>query len=109
MKYALVAMLLAASTVGPRISIYPQVLFAGGALRLRCSVPPAPANRWLDFGVQDYRTSGEELDGEKAVVTHETIIDHIPCNVGPAFCAVTDANGKVRTVTAAYEMAGCEP
>lgn len=106
---ALLALTLLAASDPPRISISPRVLFEGGTLHIRCSVPPAKDNRWLDFGVQDYRISGKELAGDAAAITHEMYVEKVPCYVGPAFCAVTDAAGKTRVVTTQYSMAGCEP
>lgn len=106
MKYLLVLLLAAAGEPQLTIDVYPRVLFAGGTLHLTCRVPPSSGNRYLDFGIQDYRVSRDELDGK---VTHEVWLEKVPCDVGPAFCAVTDAAGKVRVVTAQYTMAGCEP
>lgn len=95
-----------AAAISLKIDINPRVLFAGGTVRVRCTVPPSDQNRWLDFGIQDYRVSRDELPGP---VTHEVYIPHVPCDVGPAFCAVTNAAGKTRVVTATLQVAGCEP
>lgn len=108
---ALVAAVLAgtvATTPRVTIDVMPRTLLAGGSIRLRCRVPRDAANRRLEFGVEGYRSSQEDLDGENARVFWETIIEHVPCDPGPAYCAVQTNQDKWYRAAADLTVAGCE-
>lgn len=89
------------------VSVYPQTVMAGGAVRLRCTVPKDPANRWLDYGLDGYTGSGRQLDGAAAPVTYQVTVDHLPCDVGPAYCRLTRAGKPPVTATRAVLVAAC--
>lgn len=76
-------------------------------MRVRCTVPRDPVNRWLDYGIDGYATSGRQLDGDQARVTHEYVFTHIPCEAGPAFCSLRDARGHTRRATMSFTILGC--
>ena len=84
LSVAVAASLLAA----PRISIdvTPAVLFEGAAVRITCRVEPDANNRYLEWGLNDYRSSRVELEGADARRTHEWVITRVPCDPGAAFC-----------------------
>jgi hypothetical protein len=87
---AFVLALAVVALAAPRvtISVRPTVLFEGGAIKLTCRVPQDATNRALEWGLEGYRYSRVELDGADARVTHEWIIERVPCDVGPVFCRV---------------------
>jgi len=89
---ALVGGTLAGREAPVAISVRPAVMFEGGSLWLRCWVPRDPANRYLEWGVTDYRSARIELDGDKAPANHEWLIEHVPCDVGPPFCRLLRAD-----------------
>lgn len=92
---------LAAVAEPPRVSIrvWPAVLFEGGAIRLRCWVEQDATNRYLEWGVTDYRQSRIELDGDKAAKNYEWTIERVPCDVGPPFCRLIRAGERDVLVT----------
>lgn len=87
------AVALAVGEAHVAISVRPAVLFEGGAVWLRCWVPRDPANRYLEWGISDYRTARIELDGDKAPANNEWTITHVPCDVGQPFCRLQRADG----------------
>lgn len=89
------------------IAVLPTVLQVGGTVRITCTVPHHPDNRWLTIGIPSYRTSGGDLDGEAAPVTHTMYVDHMPCDVDEAVCEVTDALGKTYRAARPLIVAGC--
>lgn len=76
------------------IRVNPRVYFSGATVHLTCRVTPDAANRWLYWGIEDYRQSRVQLDGENARITHEWFINNVPCQ-GAAFCRVVQADGRV--------------
>lgn len=89
------------------IRISPQVLMAGGAFWLTCRVPHNARNRRLDYGVVDLRDSQRQLEGEQAPMTFQTLIEHVPCDVGPAYCAVIRNDGSFSRAIQAFQVADC--
>ena len=88
------------------IDVLPRVLLENQAIRLRCRVPRADANRSLEWGVDGYRTSIEQLDpGHR--ITHEWIIEQVPCDSGPAFCRLKRQGQKDAYVQQRLEVRGC--
>ncbi len=101
---------LAAALVAPvSISVTPRVMLAGQTIRLTCTVPRSPDNRWLNYGVAGYSYSMRQLDGEHAPVTFAAFVDHLPCGAADAFCDLTQAGERHTTVTAGITVAGCDP
>lgn len=95
---------------GVRITVYPSQVIVNGSVRLRCTVPRDAEHRWLDMGIEDYRTSGRPLEGEGAPITHEMLIEHVPC-IGvavTAFCVVTNATRKPERAVFMLNVGGCE-
>lgn len=111
MKLACIALLLAASSAagdpGLRATAYPRTILAGGTLRLTCSVPRDPDHRWLEMGIEGLRTSGGDLEGDRAAVTHVMLIDHVPCGSSEAFCRVESALGKPERAVSGFTVGGC--
>lgn len=88
------------------IDVLPRVLLENQAIRLRCRVPRADENRSLEWGVEGYRTSVEQLDpGHR--ITHEWIIEEVPCDSGPAFCRLKRQGQKDAYVQQRLEIRGC--
>jgi hypothetical protein len=81
---------------------------AGGAVRIRCTVPRHPDNRWEAAGIQNYTESGRQMDGEYAPITREIILDHVPCAAGDAYCALQRADGRIYIATSPLRLSGCD-
>lgn len=90
------------------MSITPRVMQPGSAMRITCSVPRHPENRWLTIAVPEYVSSTRQLDGEDEKITHTFYVDHMPCGVNVAVCDVVDNLGKHYTATTQFTVAGCE-
>lgn len=88
--------------------VYPSVVMAGQSVKVTCTVEPNAANRWLTMGVANYRWQGRQLEGEDAAITHQQTWDRVPCDSGPAFCLVQDANRKQHAAEADLLVVGCE-
>lgn len=107
---ALLALALVAAGVAPNdvgrvaITVRPTVLFAGDSVWMRCWVPSDPENRYLQWGIADYRESTVELDGDKAARNYEWLIERVPCDAGRPFCRVIRAKGRDVLVTATLEV-----
>lgn len=107
MRLACLVLSLLAAGDGLRADVSPHVVLAGGTVRLTCSVPRDPDHRWLEMGIEGYRTSGGDLEGERAAVTHTMYIDHMPCGTEEAFCRVDGAVKKPERAVALFQVAGC--
>lgn len=90
------------------IKVLPRVVMAGGAMRITCKVPRRAENRKLAAGIANYTSTERQLDGEESRITWEFLFDHMPCGVGPAFCAVSGTD-RDQLATQPIEIAGCEP
>lgn len=102
---AVLALLVTVAAEAPvRINVNPYVLFEGGSVRLRCSVPRQAANRKLTWGIEFYRSSEIQIDGEDSQVTHEWLIQNVPCGSGPAFCRLQRAGERDALVTQAISI-----
>lgn len=92
----------------PRVSIRAtQVVMSGGTILVTCKVPRNVNNRTLRFGVDGYSTSTKQLDGDQARVTWQMFVEHMPCDIGPAFCEVVTAGGRVDRVELPVTVAAC--
>jgi hypothetical protein len=89
------------------IATMPSVMQAGDNVRLTCTVPKHPDNRWLTIGISGYRTSTFQLDGEDAAITHTFIVQHVSCDTPIAVCQVKDNLGKTYEATRELGMIGC--
>mgnify|MGYP001564618949 CR=1 FL=1 len=104
----LVALGLTASTGDlVRISTSGPIVSAGYSFRVRCSVSRQAENRWLEAGIEAYTSSGVQLDGEYAPVTHEFWFGHIPCDVRQAYCWVRRNDSREAIVKAPVRVVGC--
>ena len=99
----------------PRVSIAvtPTVLSVGAILRVTCTVPRHPDNRWIEIGVYYeggvvYQSSLRQLDGETALVTHVMTVTHMPCDATVAQCYVVPAVGPTYRAVRAVVVAGCQ-
>lgn len=93
-------------------TITPTAVPVGGSIRITCSVPRHPDNRWLHVGAfyddgAPYRDATDQLDGESARVTHTMLVEHVPCDVGMVMCAVEDNLGRVYRDVRPLVVAGC--
>lgn len=103
----LVATSAAAGDGGLRAAVYPRTILAGGTVRLTCSVPHDPDHRWLEMGIEGLRTSGGDLEGERAAVTHVMLIERVPCGTEEAFCRVDGAVHQPERALALFLVGGC--
>lgn len=109
LRHAVLAAVLAFSApTRVSIAVLPTVLQVGGTVRITCTVPHHPDNRWLTIGIPGYRTSGGDLDGASAPVTHTMYVEHVPCEAEEVVCEVTDALGKVYRAARPLVVAGCD-
>lgn len=91
------------------IHVNPRVLMAGSAFWLTCTVPRDARNRELAYGVVDFRDSRRQLDGDSAPITYQTLIEHVPCAVGPAYCAIRRNDGTGDQAIQDFQIASCDP
>jgi hypothetical protein len=88
------------------IVVKPSVLMPGGTLVLTCHVPRDPDNRTLVYGVTGFRENLQrQIDGADAPITWRFEMPHVPCDVGPAYCATIKVSGAVDGVTARFNVA----
>lgn len=90
------------------ITVSPTAVLAGGSFLLTCRVLRHPDNRTLIGGVANYRDSERQLDGDSARVTWPFLIEHVPCDSGPAYCAVRRNTGELLRVQQTYLIGGCD-
>lgn len=90
------------------VSLYPRIVQVGAAMRMTCRVPRQPDNRRLLYGVVNFRDSERQLEGENSQVTWEVFVDHVPCEIGKAYCTVVRSDGTYETSTLQPVVAGCE-
>lgn len=90
------------------VSIHaPAVIMAGSSVRIACQVPRQADNRWLEIALVPYRSSGVQLDGDQAPITHEVIYEHVPCAVTEADCILSTTTRK-HYATQTVLIAGCD-
>ena len=90
-----------------RISTSGPIVSAGYDFRVRCSVPRQTENRWLEAGIEAYRSSGVQLEGEYAPVTHEFWFHLVPCDAGRAYCWLKRNDSKEAIAYAPVRVVGC--
>lgn len=103
---ALAAATLTAADEPLRIRVAGRAIFAGGDQRVTCSVARNPKNRLLRLGVEAERSSDVDLT-TNAWVTHELWVKKVTCSAGPAFCEVTDKDGKRTRREQDFRVLGC--
>lgn len=90
------------------VSTYPRTVIVGQAVNVRCRVPRHPDNRWVDFGIRDYRVTRALIEGEAGPVFHEFMVTHVPCGVEVAFCRTGTSRGQSETAVVPLGVIGCE-
>jgi hypothetical protein len=108
MRYLAVLGLLLAAPPPLQIKLSTHTLMRGQSLDITCRVTPDDRNRLLEAGVADYTSSRRDLDGSRAAVTYLFNFTHIPCDSGPAYCAVARNDGTVTRVATEFAVADCE-
>lgn len=91
-----------------KIKLSGAAVFAGQALRITCSVARHPNNRWVEFGIVNFRSSGQSIEGEDSMVTYQYTFTHVPCEAGPAYCAVQTSDGKTQVAQQPFRVLNCE-
>lgn len=90
------------------IAIRPSVVMSGGAFWLTCTVPRNPHNRTVEWGVANFREGSQrDMEGEAAPVTYKVLIEHVPCDAGPAYCAVRTDDARWARAEVGFEVGGC--
>lgn len=112
MKLALAAAI-AASLLEPShepltVTIYPRTVIADQTVHVRCRVPKRPENRWVDFGIRDYRVSRNPIEGEAGPIFHDTWVTHVPCGVEVAFCQIGTSRGAGERASVPIGVIDCE-
>lgn len=102
---SLILLLIAEPVVS--IRTVPRVFLVNTAVRVYCRVPHRAENRTLTIELENYRSSGYDLDGENAPQLFERLYEHVPCEVTRATCSVVDALGKVTVAATSLQPAGC--
>lgn len=102
------AMLMLWALLRVSISVTPKVVLANGTIRITCTVPRHPDNRWLSIIVPDVTSSNRQLDGEAEKITHVMTVPHIPCGVLVVACDVEDNLERHFTAVTQVTVAGCE-
>ena len=109
-KFTLVALLATLWTSPERLSIRISnpLLEAGHSEQVTCRVPPDARNRWLEIGIEDYRSSGIQLEGERAPITHQVLFLRVPCEAGAAYCTLSRNDSTSEKVLAKILISGCQ-
>ena len=102
------ALLLMGAAEDPMLSVFPHATIVGGNVRITCRVPRNPRNRVVVYGFRDWTTTSRQLDGESSRITHQILLQGVPCDPGELFCAVLRADGKDRLVVVPFTVVGCE-
>lgn len=94
------------------ISVTPSAVPVGGSIRLTCTVPHNPDNRWLVMGAYYeggivFKTSERQLDGDQASITHVFQIPRVACDVAIVDCYLIPAVGRQYHATREIVVAGC--
>lgn len=76
------------------LKVTPRAILAGDAVRLECRVSRHPDNRVVELGIVGVRSSAKTLDGDRAPVLHELVVEHIPCEGTEAYCALQRTSGS---------------
>ncbi len=112
MRLLLALLLLLSAPSRVSIAVLPTIVPAGGTVRVTCTVPRHPDNRWLEIGVYYeggvvYQSSLRQLDGDTAPITHTMLVDHMPCEAVVASCYLIPAVGPQARAVRAVEVVGC--
>jgi len=111
MRLGALAVILILATPPQRqtLNVYPPGLVVGHGVRVTCRVPRHEANRQVTWGFEDWTTSTRQLDGDAAPITWQMLLNHVPCEPGPAFCIVARADGsRAIRVTQNVVVLGCD-
>lgn len=86
-----------------------RVLAEGGSLQLTCHVPRSEDNRWVELGIEGYRSSTIEMEGANSPKTFQILFNRVPCGVGAAYCNVGGIPGShVMSTKLPVLVSGCE-
>lgn len=66
------------------LTIYPRVVLAGAAVRIRCLLPQHTEATSIGFGLGDVRSSFRQVDTS----AYELLVEPVPCGEWTAFCAI---------------------
>jgi hypothetical protein len=93
----------------PRVSIRmtPQVLFAGKNAWVVCTVPRAPQNRGVTAHME-FRSMFDQLDGDRAAITHRFLFERIPCTADEAQCVLEAQGERPQVAKVSFTLAGCD-
>ena len=97
-----------AAAEDPMLSVFPHATIVGGNVRITCRVPRNPRNRVVVYGFKDWTTTSRQLDGEDSRITHQILLEGVPCDPGELFCTVLRADGKDRQVVVPFTVVGCD-
>lgn len=107
----LTALLIASGTFAQsrvELRLYPRGIIAGQSVRVTCKVPRHPDNRRLAMVVEHYRASERDLDGDRAPITYEFHVDHVPCASSNVACVVMTGTRDVFTAAQPLIVLGCD-
>ena len=86
-----------------------QVIAENGSLQLTCHVPRHEDNRWVELGIEGYRSSTIGMEGENSPKTFQILFKRVPCGVGAAYCTVGGIPGsRVASTKLTVLVSGCE-
>ena len=92
------------------IRVAPLTLFAGDAFWLTCRIRPDDRNRLIDYGVTDYRDHSQRpIAGASGPNVIQVLVEHVPCDVGPAYCQIGRTDGSWSRAVQPFTVAGCDP
>lgn len=90
------------------IHLSAPILDAGHSEEVVCRVPSDTRNRWLELGIDNYASSGVQLEGEDAAISHRMLFKSLPCGVTGAYCHMSRNDGSSDTVHAQIIVSGCD-
>lgn len=76
------------------LTLVPAALLAGGAVHLRCLLPPDTRATVVGYGVAELRTSARPIDG----LEYDLQIAAVPCGDWTAYCALARGGAVVARV-----------
>lgn len=79
------------------ITVQPQTLLAGGAVRVRCLVPPTNQDgKTLRFGIENKEMAEAIADHYE----HSRIYQHVECGTWKATCTLSNGQKREKEITA---------
>ena len=108
------ALLLALALLPPTVPTFwlkvsARVIAENGSLQLTCHVPRDADNRWVELGIEGYRASTIDMEGENSPMTFQILFKRVPCGIGAAYCNSGGIPGShVQTAKLPILVSGCE-